>query len=476
MALRSVVGSSRRIRGAGMGIVAAIVVTAAYSWAWSGAPAFDGDSPSYLEMARDFADGRIDRPHLRAPGYPLFLTASGEVDEPGARLVVTQVFLHCLCVALWLVLLRASRASRWACAMFVLVALSPPFVEHARFVLSEALAEVAVSAALAGIALFVLRGGRGWLLLSAAGVGGAGIVHPVHQLLWLLLPALLGLFRFASRGRLPSSRQVLASAILLAVAALGLFGTVMLRNQQRFGFASISPMLGATLSHKTSRVVELLPDDPAGVREILIRHRDAALLDPESQHLGHSYIFRALRELREATGLDAPGLDRELVRMNLELIRRAPMDYVDEVLRSQVWFWSPGVTDVAGFGSGVLKAAWNGLRSVVLVGFWGALLLLTGPALLYLAAPSDRLRPDPGARPLLETLLVCFLCVGTVFYTAAVSCALTAAVYRLRIPVDLAILAVVVLAPGLWGMLAAQLVGNRQASARLGEIPPPMTG
>lgn len=450
--------ASRHLREAVIGLVAAAVVATAYLAAWQSSPTYDGDSQSYLEMARDFSDGHIDRPHLRAPGYPVFLVLAGALPEPGLQVVVVQILLHCASVALWLVLLRRLRASRLALAGFALIALSPPFVEHARFVLSEAVAEIAVSTAVAGVALFSLGGGSPWLVASATGVVLAGVVHPVYQLLWLVLPSLLLVFRWASGADLPTRKALVRTAVVLAAFTLPLLIVISLRNQERFGFAGVSPMLGATLSHKTARVVELLPDDEAVIREILVRHRNEALLDPGSQHLGHSYIFRALRELREATGLDGPALDRRLVGLNLELIRRAPMDYVDEVLRSQVWFWSPGVTDVSGFGSNALKVFWNGLRAAVLVGFWLSLLLLSGPTLLFFQSQPWGTNARKAARPSLEIVMVLFLCIGTAFYAALVSGALTAAVYRLRIPVDLPILACVVLAPGLWRWLSLWLL------------------
>ena len=450
--------TSRRVREVVTGLLAAAVVATAYLAAWQGAPAYDGDSPSYLEMARDFSDGRVDRPHLRAPGYPLFLTLAGALPEPGPQVLVVQILLHCASVALWLLLLRRLRASRLALAVFALPALSPPFVEHARFILSEAVAEIAVSTAVVGVALYSLRGGSPWLVASAAGAALAGVVHPIYQLLWLVLPSLLLVFRWVSGADLPTRKALVRTTVLLAGFTLPLLALISLRNQERFGFAAVSPMLGATLSHKTARVVELLPDDEAGIREILIRHRNEALLDPDSQHLGQSYIFRALRELREATGLDGPALDRRLVGLNLELIRRAPMDYVDEVLRSQVWFWSPGVTDVSGFGSNALKVLWNGLRAAVLAGFWLSLLLLSGPTLLFLRSQRWRADARIAARPLLEIVMVLYLCTGTAVYAALVSSALTAAVYRLRIPVDLPILAYVVLSPGLWRRLSQWLL------------------
>lgn len=435
-----------------------VAVVAGYSLAFDGTPAREQDSAGYLEVAADLADGEREQPYMRAPGYPLFLVATGSVPVPGATVVAVQLGLHVLAVLVWLALLRRLAASRAALVAFAVVAVTPPFVEHARFILSEAVTELCVAIGVAAFALWLLGGRAPWLAASAVALACVGVVHPTYQLLWLVLPALALLFRAVAGVSWPHARRIAVGGGVLAAAALPVLAFVIVGNLQRFGFASVSPMLGATLSHKTVRVLERLPAEYEPVREVLIRHRDAALLDPRTQHLGQAYIFGALPELEQRTGLQGPALDRYLVGLNLALIRRAPMDYVDEVLRSSVWYWSPGVTDVSGFGSGALKAFWNALRAGVIVAFGASVLLLAGPSVLVIRS----LRGAPGAQRSappaeLETLLVAWLALGAVAYSWILSTALTAAVYRLRIPVDLAILALCVLAPGLWGRLSQRL-------------------
>lgn len=134
------------------------------------------------------------------------------------------------------------------------------------------------------------------------------------------------------------------------------------------------------------------------------------------------------------------------------------MDYVDEVLRSAIWFWAPGVTDQSGFGSGAVKAAFNGVRAIVLVAFFAVLVLLAGPAVL-LAGRTARSEEGGGieALPLWPSLVFVWLSIGAVAYDCLVSITLTAAVYRLRIPVDLPILACTLLGPGLFVQIRAAL-------------------
>jgi len=441
-------------------VLAAVLAAAVgfYAAAWGGAPATDGDSAGYLEVAADLADGQLDQLYWRPIGYPLLLLVTGSTPTPGTALVVTQLVLHALAVALFVGLLLRVRAGRAPMVAFVAVALLPPFVEHAAFVLSESMTQFFVVAGLVGFARWLLGGHWAWLVTGALALGCASLVHPADQLLWLLLPVLALLWSVLMPSGSIASGRALAGAAVVAAVAVPILGGVMAWNATRFDYAGISPMLGVTLSHKTVRVLEKLPDEYNGVREILIRHRDAALLDPVTGHLGLAYIFRALPELEAKTGLRGPALSRYLVKMNLALIRRAPMDYVDEVLRSAIWFWSPGVTDQSGFGSGALKAAFNGLRALVLVAFGSTLVLLAGPTvLLILRAKRTAGTASPPATDAWAPLLVIWLSLGAIAYSCLISITLTAAVYRLRIPVDLPILACVVLGPATWRALVAGL-------------------
>jgi len=435
-------------------------MVAFYALAWDGTPAFDGDSAGYLQIATDLAHGGLSQLPARTLGYPAFLFLTGSAPAPGATLLVTQLILHMGAVALMLPLLRQLRASRAAMAVFVAVALAPPFVEHASFVLTESLTQLCVVAGLAGFAMW-LCGSSGWFLAaSAAGLAVVGIIQPSNALLWLVVPVLALTFCRIARVDRVTWRRCVFGAVTVAAVAMPMLASMVAFNQIRFGFAGLSPMLGATLSHKTSRVLELLPGEYADVREILIRYRDASLLDPKSQHLGLAYIFRAMPELEAKTGLHGAELSSYLVKMNLALIRRAPMDYTDEVLRSGIWYWAPGVTARSGFGSGALKAVWNGLRALVLVTFALAMALLSGPSAIFVAglrsSGSASSRSDL-ARELVARLQVLFLFLGAVGYSTLVSTALTAAVYRLRIPFDLPILACAVLGPSTWLQLRAPL-------------------
>ena len=441
----------RRSSTAALTLAVTLGLIGVYAFAWDGRPALEGDSQGYLDVALDLRDGSLDHLSPRPVGYPALLLATGSAVNPGLALLVTQLALHAAAVLLMLFLLRRVGASRVAIGVFAVVAALPPFVEHAAFVLSESLAQLCVVSGVVGFAAWLLGGRVGWLVLAAGGVGLVPIVHPMGSLLWLVLAGSAGVACVLAPPPSPLRRRTLAGGAALFLAAAFVTGTVAAHNAARFGYAGVSPSLGTRLAHKTVRVLELLPDEYAGTREVLIRHRDAALLDPTTGHLGLAYIFRAISDLERETGLTGPALSDYLVRLNLELIKRAPMDYGDEVLRSAIWFWAPGVTDRSGFGSGAVKAAFNGVRAAIIVAFGLTVVLLSGPVLLSAASargPGGAI--DLAAAEVWPRLLVAWIFLAAIAYCCIVSITLTSAVYRLRIPVDPPILACAILGPGLW--------------------------
>ena len=436
----------------GLVLLAAFVL---YTQLWQ-APLAEPDTAGYLEVAEDLRDGSLSKVYARPPGYPLFLLAAGSSPEPGSELVRLQLVLHFVAVAALLHLLRRLGASAFARWAFVAVALLPPFVEHAVFVLTECVAECLLALGLAGTVLWLADGSRGWLAAAVLSLGCAGLVHPAHQGIPVVLGAGAVAWSFrAAAPRILRRRALVACAALVAGLAL-VSGSFSAYNAVRFGYAGTSPMLGVALSHKTVRVWERLPDEDAQLREILVRYRDALLVQPGADHLAYAAIFRAWPELQQATGLDDLALGRRLVALNLRLIRAAPLEYLDEVARSLVWYWGPGVTDVSAFGSSALKALWHAVRIAVLAGFGLALALLAGPALRFASArPPATGGPGDGALGL--QLLTFLLAVAIVGYSSLVSASVTSAVWRMRVPFDLDVLLCVVLAVQLWRSLALRM-------------------
>lgn len=441
--------------------LAALVTSALWLAAWHATPVHEPDSAGYLEVAADLADGSLDRVWGRTPGYPLLLLATGSWPDPMARLVMVQLALHALSAAALLSLLRRLGITPGVRAVVAAIALSPPFVEHAAYVLTESLVQVLVIPALVGLLRFVLDGTARWLAVGALGLATAGLVHPA----WA--PSVLALaIVVAIASRLPalpagSARRGVVAALAVLLAGILVLGSFVTFQSARFGFAGLAPTLGSSLSHKTGRVLEAIPDAQAAEREILIRHRNAALVDPRGDHQAHSYIYRAIPELEAATGLSGPALDAHIAAIQARLIARHPMEYLDEVLRSWLWYWSPGVSPPGGLGIGPLRFAGNAMRAALNGLFALALVLALGP--LWIDArrrQRGRAEGSGGRARRDELVLALALLLGAVVVSGALSSALTAAVWRLRVPVDLAILGAIPLLFALRASLERALGGT----------------
>jgi len=437
-------------RAAAIFALAAALALPLYLAAFGGTPVFEPDSPGYVAMAGDLADGRLERLWPRTVGYPALLVATGSVPAPGWPLVAVQLALHGIAVLAVASMLARLGAGPAALVVFGAVAFSPPFVEHAAFVLSESLTAALLCAGAAAWLRHLLDGGRAALALAAACLAAVGLSHPIYVPSG---PILVGV-AWAGVLLLPLPRVLLRRAatggIVIVLATLAVVSAVTAYNRAQFGFTGLSPLLGITLSHKTPRALETLPPEYDAVREILIRHRDADLVDPRGDHLGYAYVYRALPELEQATGLHGLDLSSYLVRMNLVLIAHHPMEYLDEVARSLLWYASPGVTSVGGLGSPVLRAVGNLERAVVNAAFVGAAVLLAGPAALRLGRAPRPLRRPASPASCDARLVAAASFLALVCASGLLSSALTAAVWRLRVPVDLLLIGFVVLAPALW--------------------------
>jgi len=275
--------------------------------------------------------------------------------------------------------------------------------------------------------------------VGALALGYAGLVHPLFQALALLVVVVLaGLWWFVPWTRLRFGR-VLRTGVVVVVAYGVLVGGVILKNRLSFGFGGLTPFTGYALSTKTVRVVERLPDKYAPVRAVLVAARDADLTKPGSSHTALSYIWRAKDEIGRVTGLEGPELSRYLVGLNLELIRMAPLVYLQEVVATGAAFWSPtSGQGLASMGSGVLHALWALLDLLLVAVFAGQLLVVVGMGVVVWAG--GRLPAGPagwrlGAGQVRIRVVAYWVCVGAVFYTMLICSLFGPGLTRYRAPV-----------------------------------------
>jgi hypothetical protein len=291
--------------------------------------------------------------------------------------------------------------------------------------MTESLAQFALAAGFASLVLWRHSGHLIWVLVGGLALAFCAIVRPVYQLLSPTIAAALVVSTLASRPRVGGPRHIAAAAMLL-LAWLMVVGGMAAYNSVRFGWFGVAPSAGFHLSTKTMAFVERLPDEYRLVREILVRARDAELIQRGGTHTGTQAVWRAQDDLERATGLTMPALSGYLVRMNLELIRRAPMDYLQEVARSASSFWFPASGRLAAMDSTALRLLWAGLHAGLFSAFLVQLAIVVATAA---AAITFRGHAGAGASrlPIEITGLQAFaytLGVTIVLYTMIFSCTL----------------------------------------------------
>lgn len=383
---------------------------------WSDAPIVQKDSLGYLAVSKDLTDGRLDELHLRTWGYPLLLLATGSGETPARALFFVSLAFHVVSIWLLAVLLVDSRVHRNLVWLFVFLLLLPPFVEPAVFVMTETFTSFLMVLGVVGTALGIVRKKKAWLVLAGVGWAYAGLVHPTFQALSVFVVGCLVISWLALPwARLKWRMLATSSTILLALFAL-LIGGAMVKNRVSFDYVGLTPFTGLALSTKTVRVVEELPEEYAAVRGALIAARDADLIAPGSSHMALSYIWRAHDEISQITGLKGVQLSQYLVKLNLTLIKTAPLSYLQEVFLTAAAFWSPSSGQgVASMGSNLFHGLWALLDLLLIILFFVQLLLVGGGTILA------RFQRLVAARPASEVLSTRWLQLRTLGYTLALS-------------------------------------------------------
>ena len=400
--------------------------------AWREAPILTPDSQSYMEAARDVADLRLDALHDRPPGYPLLLAVTGSSHGPSRALFFLQLLLHFLSTAcLTLAGLRLGVPHRFLIAFAVLASL-PLSVGPAAYVLAETAAEFTLALALLGLLLWVAGGKPAWLATAVLACTAAGFVRPTYLLLGQILAIVVALSVRPQRAIRPPLRVAMLS--LLVVPSVALAGFV-LYNEQRFAFPGVTPLFGFNLTTRTIGVIERLSDSEAGLRDILVSHRDRALVEPHTDHTGTMAVWGAIPELQAASGLSRPDLSRKMLALNLQLVARAPLHYLSAVLQAMGGYWTPTPTEIANFGSRALQLLWGLLLGATLLVFGANVLLAGGTLCLAVLIPRFRSQLDEHGQLVLGLLFSCTI----IFYSMLVSTLVETGIPRYRTPTELLI-------------------------------------
>ena len=418
-----------------------------YWFIWDEAPFMTRDSNDYMNVAVDLQDGQLDEAYFRAPGYPLLLLLTDSADEPSRLLYFVQLSLHLLSVLFIAILLIRLAVPRVYVMFFLVLSLLPPSVVLAVYVLTEALSEFLIVAGTV-LLLFSLGKGRSTfktvpLIISGLAFGFAAVVKPTYQLLFVLLSGII--FLILHFERVNRKKQLLSTLAFFAVPLL-IIGGLYAYNYHKFNYIGLTPSFGFHFCTKTARVVERLPDEYAEVREVLVSNRDTILVERHGRHTGENYIWLARPELERITGLDKPGLSKYLTKMNLVLIKKAPLQYLKEVASAMTLYWFPLTTSVSNFDSRSLQLLWSFMHFMVIFVFFLIAVLFAGLVLLRWFLPDEARKKIFPKHENFEGLMPVFIIpLSIIIYAMLVSTMFEAGHQRYRTPTELLVFLLTVL-------------------------------
>jgi hypothetical protein len=353
-----------------------------YTTLWRQAPVMASDSGGYLAVASDLMDFRIDYLHNRTPGYPLLLLLTASSKVPNHSLFFLSLLLHFASVWILASVLYATGITKTSLGLFGLLLLLPPYVEYAAYVLTENLTEFMLVVAFGSFVLWSLRCKTLWLFISAIAIGYAGLTRPTYQALAFAMAGSLCIMPILLGWSPAIRKNMIKASLILICTSIILIGGYSFINYLKFNYFGLSPITPFALSSKTARVIERLPDEYSTVREVLIRERDALLVERGGDHIGYGYMDNPnlIRELTDITGLQRLQLGKYLLRINLLLIRTAPLQYLYDVSCAFANFWFPSSTMLANMNSRFIQLLWGGIHfclisifALTLVGFIGGL-------------------------------------------------------------------------------------------------------
>lgn len=404
-----------------------------YSTIWKQAPFEAPDTSGYIEVAADLRDGKLDELHDRAPGYPILLAAMNSL-EPSRRLFLTQLSLYLLSVLLGAVFLNTVGIPKRFTVPFLLVSLIPPSVVNTVYMLTETLAAFLVTTGAIALVWWLRNGKTPAVIISSAAFALAALVRPTYQLLFIVLGGtLLLFFLFSREGR----KRIAVAAVSISLSSCLVIGGFSWYNGKNFNYFGLSPMLGFNLSTKTVRVVERLPDEYKDVRELLIRSRDRDLVADNGSHTGVMYIWQTIPELQRLTGLSKADLSKYMLRLNLLLIREAPLEYVVEVTRSLSTYWLPSSTDISNFNSRAVQSLWTLIHfAVVALFFFVSILIFSLLAIMRWLPVEIRNRVFFLIEPSRHLLPPFLISISIIVYAMLISTMVEAGSPRYRTPTD----------------------------------------
>ena len=423
-----------------------------YASVWRGAPFVEPDTPTYQQLAEDIKHGSSTQLSLRTPGLPLVLLLTGSETTPTRSFYLLSLAMHLSSIGMLALLLRYFRISVWATALFMVLAELPPFVEPAAYALSETLSEFLVVLTVASLAAWLITQRSSLMVAFGLAATGAAFTRPTFQALTAILWVCVFACYWLGYLRQISLRTLLVWAAATMLLSFGAQGAYALFNYEKFGYLGMSSYPPYGLSTKVEGVLESIPPRDADVRDILVRHRDRLLVDPNYDHTGQDYIYRAMPDLVGYYGGDRMRALRKIQELSLYLIKARPMSYLNECVKAAAVYWMPTDGPLSGAGSNARRGIWALTEFAIIGLFFLQTMVLAGHAVFHLPAYWAGHGVAHLADGFGNGLLISVYVAGSavIWSTMAVSCLLAIGLPRYRIPTDLLIMAVTVLGFEIW--------------------------
>jgi len=414
-----------------------------YFFGWSKAPIRAQDTLSYQQVAQDFLKHDFTELRVRPPGYALILLCTGSVVNLNRLLFAVALGMHLASAGMLFRLLVKTGLSRWLCWLFLVLSLTPPYVECAEVAMTEVVTRFLV---ILGVVLTVEGVSRhsAWRFAAAGlSLGYAGWTHPIFITAFVPILGGLCVARWTFHWSPLTLGQFAVGSGYFGAAGAGAIGVLILFNWWAYGFKGVSPFAGIALTTKTARFIERAPASYGVVRRILVESRDRALLEGNS-HSASSYIWKARPLLQQATGIDGQQLDSLLKRLNLDLIKRYPLLYLQNVGYAMIDFWTPSSSVPTEPRRTLFQVLWALVQAAVLALWAGCLLILSGGSLFI---RRGRYRANSSAKRVCGVqafgrgVHLQILGSMTVCWVSLIACAFGTGEARYRSPVDLILMA-----------------------------------
>ncbi len=431
-----------------------------YILAWNTVPIEVTDSGSYMRIAQDLQDLKLDKRHARVPGYGLLLWLTNSHEQPTRLLFFMQLFMHLTSVFLLTYLLKNLAISKKIIGLFLVLALVPSSVVLTGYVLTETLTQFLIVIGFVFLLLGIYKRQISFIAISSIAFSLSALVRPTNQLVFVAITMTLLAFMYFARNYRKIVVWAALSTFFFSMLIVGGYVWHNYRTRNNFG---LTHLLGFNLSTRTARVVEELPDEYAEIREALIRVRDNERVFYRTSgprrpwhnrsHNGLLYIWLTLPELRRITNIEnGPELSNYMLRLNLLLIRKAPVQYMKEVLMELPIYWLPLTTDLSNFNSKIIQFFWITMHFVVIMLFFFFVPIMFGYPVFLFTLPAkikSRVRLQITNKDTIFFLSF-FIAIAIIIYTMLVSVGADVGNPRHRAPTELLIFFVVALGIHFW--------------------------